>query len=314
MAVELDWDTLPAPSWQAHLAAAGRSGLQQDWGYGRTVAAAGQTVRRALVRHAGRVVAIAQLVERRLLGLVRIALLLRGPVWLAPELQDALEPELIAALRAELGRAVLLWTPERPYVGERLCGLRRVMTGYSTVWLDLSADPSSLRAGLHGKWRNRLARAEEAGLEVRTVRQGRLFEWLLQASETHRARVGFRAPPPAFVRSLAEPWPGAASAQITLVALERGEPVAGIVLQRHGSCATYLVATTTPRGRALRANHLLLWRAAALLKAEGVGALDLGGIDTVGAPGLARFKLGLGGTVLTLAGTFLGMPTGRLAG
>lgn len=310
MSLELHWDELPAPTWQALLAAAPRSGLQQDWGYGRTVAAAGHTVRRVAVCRGGSVVALAQLVERQLLGLVRIVLLMRGPVWLVPELRDALEPELIARLRAELGRAVLLWTPERGHVGERLCGLRRVMTGYSTIWLDLSADPGTLRAKLHGKWRNRLVRAEEAGLEVRIVRQGPLREWLLQASEAHRARVGFRAPPPAFVRSLAEPWPGAPRAQSTLVALERGEPVAGMLVQPHGSCATYLVAATTPRGRELRAHHLLLWRAVTLLKEEGVRALDLGGIDTVGAPGLARFKLGLGGTVLTMAGTFLGTPTG----
>jgi lipid II:glycine glycyltransferase (peptidoglycan interpeptide bridge formation enzyme) len=36
----------------------------------------------------------------------------------------------------------------------------------------------------------------------------------------------------------------------------------------------------------------------------GIGALDLGGIDTSAAPGIARFKLGLGGTVIVLPGTW----------
>lgn len=306
--IELSWDEAPAKAWHALLAAAPRCGLQQGWAYGRAVAARGQTVLRVVVRHAGKVVAVAQLVERRILGVVRLAHLMRGPVWLVAELRDALEPELIGRLRAGLGRAVLLWTPERPYVGERLCGLRRVMTGYSTAWLDLSADLGALRAGLHGKWRNMLARAERENLEVRRVRGGRLLEWLLGASEAHRASVGYLGPSPAFIRDLADPG---GSEQTVLLALERDAPVAGILLQRHGRSATYLLSSTTPRGRELRAHHLLLWRAVSILKEQGVGTLDLGGLDTVRAPGLARFKLGLGGGVATLAGTFLGRPVTR---
>lgn len=313
MPVELVWDGLPAERWNALLAGVPRCGLQQGWAYGRAIAARGQAVRRMLVRQAGETVALAQLVERRILGLVRLAHLMRGPVWLRSDLRDALEPAVIERLRIGLGSAVLLWTPERPYAGERLCGLRRVMTGYSTAWLDLSADLRALRAGLHGKWRNRLVRAEREGIEVREVRQGRLLAWLLEASEEHRARIGFKAPPPDFIRDLAAPAP-AGEGQNVLVAVAGGEPVAGILLQRHGRSATYLLAATSERGRLLRANHLLLWRAVMLLKEQGVQALDLGGLDTVRAPGLARFKLGLGGEVVTLAGTFLGTPVTRPTG
>ena len=84
--------------------------------------------------------------------------------------------------------------------------------------------------------------------------------------------------------------------------------LAGVLLVRHGAAATYEVGHVTPRGRALCAKHLLLWQALLRLAEQGVRCLDLGGVDGERAPGLACFKLGLGGEIATLAGTFLTPP------
>ncbi len=92
---------------------------------------------------------------------------------------------------------------------------------------------------------------------------------------------------------------------LLLVAFERAEPVAGIMILRHGISATYEVGYVAPRGRELRATHLLLWHAVEALIRKRVRWLDLGGIATDRSPGIARFKLGMGGTVATLPGTFL---------
>ncbi|MCX8102232.1 MAG: GNAT family N-acetyltransferase [Geminicoccaceae bacterium] len=313
MSCELRWDELSREEWEALLARAPSCALHQDWAYGAAVAQGGHRVHRVVVLDAGEPVALAQLVERRLAGFVRLVMLLRGPVWLEPDRAAAREPEVIRAIRARLGPAVLLWTPECTMATDPRCGLRRVMTGYSAVWLDLVPDLATLRARLHGKWRNRLKRAEAEPIETRVARDGPLLDWLLAAADAHRAAVGYRAPEPAFYRRLSAAGPEA-DAQLVLVGLERGEPVAGMLVRRHGKAATYLVAYTSERGRGLRAHHLLLWRAIALLRDRGVQRFDLGGVDTVNAPGLARFKLGTGGVPATLAGTYLGAPsvgTGR---
>jgi len=47
-----------------------------------------------------------------------------------------------------------------------------------------------------------------------------------------------------------------------------------------------------------------LWKAVIYLKSQGIGMLDLGGVNTHDLPGISRFKLGTGGDVVTLAGTF----------
>ena len=81
--------------------------------------------------------------------------------------------------------------------------------------------------------------------------------------------------------------------------------IAGIVLVRHGSSATYFISWSGEAGREVNAHNLLLWRAIEVLKKDGVRWFDLGGVDAVHAPGIARFKLGMGGEPTTLAGSCL---------
>jgi lipid II:glycine glycyltransferase (peptidoglycan interpeptide bridge formation enzyme) len=57
-------------------------------------------------------------------------------------------------------------------------------------------------------------------------------------------------------------------------------------------------------GRKSNAHNLLLWRGIDYLKKAGIERLDLGGVNTRDLPGISRFKLGSGGRVLTLAGTY----------
>lgn len=290
-------------AWHGLLAAAGRSSLQQGWAYGEALAAGGVEVHRFVARDvSGTPLALAQVAVRRVLGLWRVAFLLRGPMRLVPD--RAVEAAMIAAIRARLGRAALLWAPE----SSPPPAVRPVLTGYSTAWLDLAQGPERLRRGLHGKWRNRLRRAEAARLEARPA-SPTFVRWLLERNERHRRAVGYRGPGLAFLGRLAEA--AAASGDLLpLVATENGIAIAGALFVRHGMAATYEVGYSSPRGRELRAMHLLLWQALELLPARGVRLLDLGGIDTDRSPGLARFKLGLGGEPETLPGTFF-WPAGN---
>ena len=61
---------------------------------------------------------------------------------------------------------------------------------------------------------------------------------------------------------------------------------------------------TGDKGRELRATHLLLWQAIELLKADGYEWFDLGGVSAE-APGVERFKLGLGGAETWLVGGYV---------
>jgi hypothetical protein len=301
--IALDEGTIPRKAWSALLAEAGRSGLQQGWAYGEALRQGGIPVARLVLREGTRPLALAQVAERRLFGLARIAFLLRGPAWLA-RVDEGQRRAVLGAVRARLGRCAVIWTPEQ----EGPVGRRPVMTGYSTAWLDLAAGSAALRRGLDARWRNHLRQAERCRLDVQTCRRGGpLLDWLLDGNERHRRKVGYRGPAPAFLARLAH-----AAAEggdlLLLVAREGTMPVAGVMLVRHGAAATYEVGYTSPRGRELSATHLLLWRGVELLATDDVRWLDLGGLST---PGIAGFKLGLGAEVATLAGTFFIPPVAR---
>jgi hypothetical protein len=219
-------------------------------------------------------------------------------VWLVSGAEVVHEAAILRGIRRRLGRAALIWAPET----DRAPGRRPVITGYSTSWVDLSRGPGVLRARLAGKWRNALVQAERRPLEVRAG-DAEEIRWLLDRNEAYRREVGYRGPSRAFLGRLAY-HAGESFELLALLAREGGTPLAGILVVRHGASASYEVGYVSPRGRELRAKHLLLWRALGLLRDQGVRWLDLGGVATDRAPGIARSKLGLGGEVATLPGTF----------
>lgn len=310
------WDDCSRGDWDTYLAACGKSSLEQSWAYGSAVAAVGgRRVQRGVIRCDGEPLAMVQaFVLRRFLpaSLVQI---LRGPLWL----RGCNSEERRAAYRAIRDRfrwrrrELLVWMPELPEAPEserlmRATGCRRMVTGYSSLWLDLRQDSAALRAALHGKWRNALRRSENRGLRVRSGPGEARLDWLLERHEAFRRKAGFVGPPAALVRAIAA---DAAREELHVLgayddaADDRSEPLAGILLFGHGRSATYYVGWTSAAGRRAQAHNLLLWRAIEALKASGTQWLDLGGVDARHAPGVARFKLGLGGKLFTLSGTYI---------
>ncbi|MCI0584169.1 MAG: peptidoglycan bridge formation glycyltransferase FemA/FemB family protein [Chloroflexi bacterium] len=149
------------------------------------------------------------------------------------------------------------------------------------------------------------APTEDAGVAL-----DRFYDLLLETGERRRFAFGPRA---GFVA-----WWGAALAAGWLVLLEArtetGEPLAGLVLYRHGGRLSTVhsgdhAATRREHPGAL---HLLRWRAIQLAVREGCAEMDLGGVDVPGARrppldgepmfGLYEHKRSFGATWVELAG------------
>jgi hypothetical protein len=270
--------------------------LQQSWAYGEVLSRLGATVGRVgLVAPSG-ARGLAQVTARRV-GPVRLSLLSRGPVWDGAPAAG----EETGALRA-LGRAFRprLATPERDGPGLAL------VTPRHRAHLDLTADPGTLRARFDGKWRNRLARAEGEGVCLRVGRPDpAAVAWLLHRDAALQRARGYRALPARFTHAWLAFDPAAA-----LLAEARigGRRVAAMLFLIHAPWASYHVGWSGEAGRRINAHALLLWQAMLCLREEGCTVLDLGDVDTEGAPGLARFKIGTGARVAPLGATVLLPP------
>ncbi|MEM7684556.1 MAG: lipid II:glycine glycyltransferase FemX [Paracoccaceae bacterium] len=300
--MDILWNRTARKTWEA-LSAPGHA-MQQNWAYGEACRALGSSVLRAEIHRAGRPVGVMQIIHRRLFGLLHAAVGTRGPVWTA-----SLEPaEMTAALRA-MAKSLplpslrgLFLTPDTdradPLAEARF---RRVMTPYATVMLDLKRPPEGLRAALHQKWRNRLAAAERTGLLIRRIdRQPKLYSWLLEAEIAQQRRLKYRALPPALVPA----WQAAGGDLRVYTAEKDGQTVGAMLFLIHGKTATYHIGWSNDQGRAASAHNLLLWTAMRKLPRLGIECLDLGGLNTDDSPGVARFKLGTGGSVKSLCGTW----------
>lgn len=279
--------------------------MQQDWAYGAACAALGSRVMRAEIVSNGQTRALAQLVHRRFLGCLHAVVCTRGPVWLTEDRAE--QAEVLQLLR----RAIplprlrgLFMTPDTddPAV-PRQAGLDRVMTPYATALLDLTRSPDDLRAGMHQKWRNRLVQAERAGLIVRrTDTRPEAYQWLLEEEAAQQRTRRYVALPPA----LPAAWQHGGGTLRVYTAEAAGTPVAAMMFLIHGRRATYHIGWSHAAGKQVSAHNLILWTAMRKLARAGVEELDLGGLNTEDAAGIARFKLGSGARLRTLCGTWFG--------
>ncbi len=306
--VRLEWPVLSREDWQVLIDRCPRSNLFQTWDYGKAVAAVeGHVPRRALIRADSKLVGFVQVFAKNRWGIATAAKVVRGPLFLKPNPPPALVAESVNQIK----RAFPIWKRTilqiMPEVAEgtagdavqQAAGLTRVKTGYVTAWLDLTRDPAALRAGLKQNWRNQLGASERSDLVVDPTTNAETRDWLLQAYERHKTDAGYAAPSADLLATL--PLDDLRVRR----ALVDGSAVAGTLFVRHGRAATYQVGWTGPQGRTAHAHNRLIWETSIALRAEGVEAVDLGGLDEDNAPGVARFKRGLGGEEVTLMGTFV---------
>lgn len=304
--INIRWNETPRVQWDAALGRLPHA-LQQSWSYGAALERAGARVLRAEIRVGGARAALAQLTARRFFGLADAAVANRGPVWLA-DLNDAEKAAALRALRAEAPlrrpRALIVTPDDASSAAPRLARLTQVMTGAAVAVLDLRAGAEAARAAMKGKWRNRLAAATNAPLRVRREKSLTRAGWLFDAERAQRKEKGYASTPPELAAAVEHASRGAA-ALWTAAPRGGGDPVAAMLFLRHGAAASYHIGWAGAAGRRLGAHNLLLWRAIEAFCADGVHTLDLGGLDTRRAPGLARFKLGAGAAPRVLCGSWI---------
>lgn len=302
------WEGHDIAAWDAvHSAAA--APLQQDWAYGSSLMMLGVPVLRARIFQDQELVGQAQFIVRKWGGLGSMALCTRGPVWTKP-LSVAEEAAAYAALKKSLpltGIRFMVVTPEVPEGQVHgLKPMRRIMSGMSTVMLDLTPTLEQLRAQLDRRWRHRLVGGESSEMSIHRVGTNvGQYRWLLDAEIQQRTDKKLEGLPVPFFDNYVHSRKQPSQNILTLRADVGRDRIAAMMFLIHGTAATYQVGWTSDKGREMHAHNLILWKGIEELKARGIRMLDLGGVNTIRSAGIARFKMSTGGKVLTLAGTYI---------
>ena len=306
------WGGVGVRQWDAWIESIDITPIEQTWYYGQ--AFGGSTPYspvHGVIYKKKSPIAIVQVIEWRIANLIKIAKIVRGPLFFDNiSEEDRAHVFTLVRQRYSLRRLdFLLWTPELsiddPAVNQlKNLGLREVVSGYSSVLINLEKEEDELLCQMDGKWRNQLKKAQKQGFRIKTLHGGSSLIWLLERHEAHRKQGRLRMPASAFISAIALTMRNK-QGTLVFIAYDGSEPVAGVLIFKHGTTATYYVSWNSSVARKGCANNLLLWSAVKELKSRGVKWLDLGGVDGLSMPGVSRFKLGFGGRLYTLAGTYL---------
>ena len=230
--------------------------------------------------------------SRQIPVLGRLSLASRGPILR----RENGRHDLMAALRDAVSGPLVINAP----LGASHLGGLRIARGAELAMIDLLGE-TAMRQRLHQKWRNQLKKAEQGPLRlVDQPLDPKKHAWFFQAEQDQQKARGYNSYPASFLLAFATANKGQAR---LYTALSGTDPVAGMLVLKHGRMATYQAGVTTPTGRKHCAHNLLLWRIMTDLQRKGFERLDLGRADL--SPGLTRFKRGAGAEIEALPGTYL---------
>lgn len=297
--------TEDAELWDELLARAPFPHLPQSYAYGEAKAATNWTVRRALFRLDGKLVAFATVLERRMFGLRLATRVNRGPVFLDAAMSAANQRLVFAALRRRW-RGPLLIAPTIPF-GESSDAIlrgagyfRRQLHGWRSARIDLTLGPDAIWKGFSSGFRNRARHAEKSAATLRVADDNETYEWLIARHVENMRDKNFQGPSPDLLRALRRAAPGDVKVFQMLV----GEtPVAAMSVVRFGRHAEYHVGWFGPEGRQHNAGNYLMWNITQYLCSQGLVSFDVGGMRP--GDGYTRFKATMNPVAFELNGEWV---------
>lgn len=211
---------------------------------------------------------------------------------------------------------VLLITPDIPLNGSSMyklwvAGYRRVgNSNWSSSRIDLSQSEERIRGALNKKWRNQLVKAEKCNFElIESVNTNDVLQ-VFELSEQYLSSIGIKSVSKDLVKELlVEASKGDSDLTLRVQRVySDNELIGGVIIAESNGEATYFFGWSSELGRKNYVTQLLLWNGILSSKEQGLSLFDLGGIDHVGSPGVAKFKQGLNGEEYINVGTFLYVP------
>lgn len=312
-ATDLLFDADPTPREWDELVARWGGELLQSWGWGEFKSRTGWTASRVICRRAGKPIAAAQWLRRRVPFLGSLAYVPRGPV-LAPSESHAAPSVLqYIARTARRDGAFALWV-EPPWEKDSGPTLPSAFTATpdfiqppATGFIDLRPAAAEILAGFQSNMRRNVRTASRRGLAVRAGRsEADWREFYTLLAET-AARDGFGIHTWPYFATMRDVLETAGLAKLFL-AEHAGKPVGGLLLTVYGNTAAYLFGASATDARDLRVGHGLQWHAIIWAKEHGCTTYDLWGMPaatrtTDPLAGVYRFKRGFNPSILHYAPT-----------
>lgn len=300
-------DLIDKPAWHAVLPDFDDATFYQTWSYGEKSWGA-SNLSHLLLRHDGRIVALAQLrIVRFPLLKGGAAYLNWGPLWQARGM-DPNRTHLRNALRALRNeyvhaRGLSLRTLPKSFDVPENEGLARVYAdeGYvhgpdtlRTFVVDLLPSIEEIRQNLHKSWKGSLKFAEKQDLEILAAVTGDHFAAVADINREMKDRKQYFGADIPKLLEIDRDLPDALKLKILLCRHEE-EVIAALGWSNIGKVSFPLVGGTGDKALQFKASFLLFWRMVQHSKENGFRYCDTAGVHEKRNPGGHFFKKGLAG-------------------
>ena len=294
-------------SWNKLWAKIQGANLLQSWEYGEAKHTAQRWIPHRFLIHdsSGRNRGLVQVLTKTVPFLGGFARINRGPLLLD---KDTLNEDYLLNFRHAL-KAILNYSSQRrwwylsiaPEMSDsresqiilRKLGFRLSKNKYAwgSALIGLDVGEEELFNRLRGKWRNLLRKSQRFKIEVLQSTKKEDFDLMTQYYLELQKQAGFKGIPEGIIRTLSV-QSGPKFDFFLLWAKEQDSsfPVGMTVIAGHGDTCTYFIGWTSPEGRKLQANYLLLWNAILICKKKGLVGLTLEVLATLQAKGLLTSK------------------------
>jgi lipid II:glycine glycyltransferase (peptidoglycan interpeptide bridge formation enzyme) len=280
--------------------------LSQDWDYGkfRENTSNVKVVRYKILEN-GKVVGIFQCYIKLfpIISFLKVIYINRGPL-LLEEFPINKYINLLKELKRHfsiLNGIILILSPFRELNLELESELKNLKfiqfftKSYFTSYLDLTKSEELLRKELQPKWRNQLNSAEKKSMRIVTDYNGLYDDFILEAYKQMSSEKEFDTLNNYQIKLLFKGYRETNNLVILLALNQFDEPIAFKVFIGYNNSIMYLMGWVSVEGRSDNAPKLLMWNAIKHFKSLGLVMFDLGGMDPINLPGIAKFKQGLGG-------------------
>ena len=303
--MNFNWQIRTLKDWRDLYSQATQQNWMQTWAYAQASLATDHLRSRlGVIEQNGQVIGVLCIQEIKL-GPIHIVNLKRGPLWFSPPTAEAFI-EFASAFRNEFPKSLfqrLRWLPEfeiqeanKTEVVEKLnkIGFKLRKENFVTSWIDLNQSAEQLRKNTEQKWRNCLNKAEKSNLTIKHEERLQDKNLFFTNYQKHLQSKKYHGPSQNFLRIEFSELEKTNDI-FYLWAFHGAEPIACVVITVHGNTAAYRMGWNTESGRNYNAHYLLLWKALLISKERNLKYFDIGGLLPDDAPGITKFKNGLGG-------------------
>ncbi|MCM1238778.1 MAG: hypothetical protein NC331_05275 [Lachnospiraceae bacterium] len=285
--------------------------VAQDWkyGYAKEKAQKWRPDRAIITDQAGNPVGILQALVKRVADIPVAVRVRRGPAFIK-EYHNLENMLYVMDLVKKKYKRPIFYEPNIEFSPSGLALLQAHgwkcwnYFGFPSGIIDLTRPLDEIRAGLSARWRSNLRIAEKSGL--RMLIGNERYQDILTLYQDHARAKGFKATDEKILSALFE------MEQCPFVCYRvenvRNEIISCCVVYLQCSFAYYYIAMSFEEGRAVCANHFMLFYICEDLQKRGIQQFDLVGIEPIHTEQIAQFKDGMRPRHYELSGEMIWLP------